>query len=132
MRIIAGLVRRSKQALARVPEGALVASTVVLASLGSFGLGHLSGRAVGEKGEIQILERQVVEATLGTVSSAEVPSAVPVASGGQYVASKTGKSYHLPWCSGAKLIKEENKIWFATKEAAEAKGYTPAGNCPGI
>lgn len=51
---------------------------------------------------------------------------------GKYVASKNGKSYHLPWCSGARNIKEENKIWFNSKEEAERAGYAPAGNCPGL
>ena len=51
---------------------------------------------------------------------------------GKYVASKSGTKYHLPWCGGAKQIKEANKIWFDTKEEAEAAGYTPATNCKGI
>lgn len=133
MGIIAGLATKGKQALSRVPEGALVALVVLLASSGSFGLGFISGREAGEKGEIQVLEREVVEATLAGTPAPSAPSAaVPVPLGGQYVASKTGKSYHLPWCGGAKQIKEENKVWFATKEEAEARGYAPAGNCPGI
>lgn len=56
----------------------------------------------------------------------------PPLGGGGYIASKTGAKYHLPWCSGAQRIKEENKIYFETKEAAERAGYTPAGNCKGI
>jgi methylphosphotriester-DNA--protein-cysteine methyltransferase len=48
------------------------------------------------------------------------------------VASKSGKAYHLPWCSGAQRIKEANKIYFASKAEAEQAGYTPAANCPGI
>lgn len=51
---------------------------------------------------------------------------------GAYVASKKGEVYYLPWCGGVKLIKEENKIWFATKAEAEQKGYRPAANCKGI
>ena len=51
---------------------------------------------------------------------------------GAYVASKSGTKYHLPWCGSAKQIKEENKIWFATKEEAEKAGYTPSANCKGI
>lgn len=51
---------------------------------------------------------------------------------GKYVASKSGTSYHFPWCAGASKIKESNKIWFGTKEEAEAKGYKPAGNCEGL
>lgn len=51
---------------------------------------------------------------------------------GAYVGSKSGTKYHLPWCPGAQQMKEENKIWFDTKEEAEAAGYTPASNCKGI
>jgi len=51
---------------------------------------------------------------------------------GAYVASKTGTKYHLPWCAGAKQIKESNKVWFGSKEEAEKSGYTPASNCKGI
>lgn len=51
---------------------------------------------------------------------------------GNYVASKNSTKYHLPWCPGALRIKEENKIWFASKEAAEKAGLTAAANCPGI
>ena len=53
-------------------------------------------------------------------------------SAGQYVASKKGTAYHLPTCPGAKQIKEENKIYFQTKEEAIAAGYKPAANCPGL
>lgn len=64
-----------------------------------------------------------------TVSTQSTP---PSQSEGGYVASKNGTKYHLPWCGSAKQIKEENKIWFATKADAEAAGYTPASNCKGI
>lgn len=64
------------------------------------------------------------DATLGSLSGATTT--------GAYVGSRRGERYHLPWCAGAKTISEENKIWFASKEEAEAKGYTPAANCKGI
>jgi methylphosphotriester-DNA--protein-cysteine methyltransferase len=51
---------------------------------------------------------------------------------GTYVASKSGSAYHFPWCSGAQRIKEENKVWFETKEEAELAGYRPASNCKGL
>lgn len=51
---------------------------------------------------------------------------------GQFVASRNGRYYYLPSCSGVRRINEENKIWFETKEDAEAQGYKPAANCPGI
>ena len=45
------------------------------------------------------------------------------------VVSKNSDKYHFTWCSGAKRIKEENKLWFETEAAAQAAGYTKAGNC---
>jgi len=48
------------------------------------------------------------------------------------VASKNGTVYHYVWCSGAKRIKEENKIYFNSIEEAEKAGYRPAKNCPGL
>ncbi|MDO8555401.1 MAG: hypothetical protein Q7R75_02450, partial [bacterium] len=51
---------------------------------------------------------------------------------GLLVASKTGVKYHFPWCSGALRIKEENKVWFKSREEAEKAGYTPASNCKGL
>jgi hypothetical protein len=72
-------------------------------------------------------EERLVSTTIPTTSfDAKVPT------DGGYVASKNGTKYHLPWCGSAKQIKEENKIWFATKAEAEAAGYTPASNCKGI
>ena len=51
---------------------------------------------------------------------------------GLYVGSMNGKTYHLPSCAGAKRIREENKVWFATKQEAQLRGYKPATNCKGI
>ena len=48
------------------------------------------------------------------------------------VASKKGKKYHLPWCSGAINISEKNKIFFDNKKDAEKAGYQPAKNCEGL
>jgi len=50
----------------------------------------------------------------------------------QIVASKNGEAYHYIWCPGAKRIKDENKIYFNSKEEAEKVGYRPAKNCPGL
>jgi hypothetical protein len=48
---------------------------------------------------------------------------------GSVVGSRSGTKYHFPWCSGAKSIKTENKIWFASEAEALSAGYTKAGNC---
>lgn len=52
---------------------------------------------------------------------------------GKYLASKNGKKYHRTYCekgmTGAVNIKEENKIWFDSEEAAKATGRTRCDNC---
>lgn len=49
-----------------------------------------------------------------------------------FVASKNGTKYYFLWCKGAEKIKEENKIWFKTAEAAKSKGFEPAKGCKGM
>jgi hypothetical protein len=51
---------------------------------------------------------------------------------GNFLASINGKAYYPKDCAAANRIKEENKIWFDTKEEAEAQGYKPAQNCATI
>lgn len=48
---------------------------------------------------------------------------------GNFLASINGKVYYPKDCAAANRIKEENKIWFNTKQEAEAQGYKPAQNC---
>jgi hypothetical protein len=48
------------------------------------------------------------------------------------VASRGGSKYHFPECAGAKRIKPENLLEFASVDLARAAGYTPATNCPGL
>lgn len=50
----------------------------------------------------------------------------------QVIASRSGTKYHLPDCPGAQQIKEENKLYFESVTAAQAAGYSPAANCPGL
>jgi hypothetical protein len=93
---------------------------VILVGVAAFGLGRLSAGEQGGGG-LRIYQEALPAAT-GAAAGEER----------RFVASKSGSRYYLPTCSGAKQIKEENKVWFGTKEAAEATGYTPAANCPGL
>ena len=43
----------------------------------------------------------------------------------KYIASKTGKKYHIPECDFAKKIPKKNKVWISSKSEAEKKGYGP-------
>ena len=98
---------------------------LILLAVTSFGLGRLSVLPGGP-------ERQPASVVLSDTGS------VPVSSGEyvdtktapeQYVGSRNSDKYHHVTCPGASRIKEENKVWFSSKEAAEAAGYSPAANC---
>lgn len=137
---IAGLGRRIKGFLAKIPQDALILLAILLTATASFGLGILTGKdiAEGEGRGLWVEERPLVgemaaiQASDALENGIEEPVGEPLPAGGQYVASKNGSAYYLPWCGGVSRIKEENKVWFATKEEAEAKGYQPAKNCKGL
>lgn len=112
---------------------------VFLVSVGSFGLGRLS--AVWPEEEPVVIENResgIMNPGKGNGNAAVVqshesnPIILDPAPQGAFVASRNGSSYHLPDCPGAKQIKSENRIWFPTKAEAQAAGYKPAGNCPGL
>src|SRR3989338_8575719 len=112
-----------------------IAALIFLVGLASFGLGRLSVLwPKKEPIEITIPDARstIYEETRGDSSSVSQTAAIVPSVQGKYVASKNGTAYHFPWCPGALRIKEENKIWFETKEAAEKAGYKPAGNCEGL
>lgn len=116
-----------------------LAVLIVLISIISFGLGRLSAirpekqPITIEKLEARIMNQEKDYQTNNTNNSSPRDSSFMIHdSKGKYVASKNGTAYHYPWCPGALKIKEENKIWFETKEAAESRGYKPAGNCEGL
>lgn len=47
----------------------------------------------------------------------------------QIIGNKKSKIYHYSWCPSTKRIKEENKIYFNSKEEAEKEGYRLSKNC---
>lgn len=134
---IAGVAESIKRFLAGIPKDALLLLAILLTATGSFGLGILAGMDLKEgQGNGMWIEERPLTAEAASALAAEEGTQEPVGeslpAGGQYVASKSGKAYYLPWCGGVSRIKEENKVWFQSKEEAEAKGYSPAKNCKGI
>ncbi len=112
---------------------------VVLVGIGSFGLGRLSVQEnipvvnSAPAAALQALTPTITPAVATqTLTEVNEPSQPTVSGGGAVVASRSGTKYHLPSCPGAKQIKPDNRIEFATPAAAEAAGYTPAANCPGL
>ncbi len=119
----------------KVQDGALVV-LIACTATAAFGLGRMS--RISENPSPVVLHTGVQQAVGATSLTQENGSAVAAvagtagASATSYVASKSGKIYHLPWCSGAKRISENNKVWFSSKQEAEAAGYRAAANCKGI
>jgi|SRR3989344_9521525 len=108
------------------------AAIIFLVCLSAFGLGRLS-ILWPQKEPLRIIGGQEAAAISGNKETKPEKNAnIPPSAQDKYVASKSGTAYHYPWCAGAQKIKEENKIWFKTKEEAEDRGYKPAGNCDGL
>lgn len=56
---------------------------------------------------------------------ADIPEQKPDA--GEYIGNINSRKFHLPTC--ASLPAEQNRIYFATREAAIVNGYNPCGSC---
>lgn len=121
-----------------------IAVLIFLVGMTSFGLGRLSILwpkkepiridQVGENGQVDKSSASggLVPPINNFTKRSDLTASPILSSRGRYVASKSGTAYHYPWCQGALKIKEENKVWFNTKEEAEKAGYKPAGNCEGL
>lgn len=47
----------------------------------------------------------------------------------KYLGSRYADNYHTHSCMWADQIRSANRVYFASKKAAEAKGYTPCPIC---
>jgi len=114
-----------------IPRDVLIVGVIVLSASASFGLGYIAGRdGVGKDGVTIEIAPALAAATTGPAFAQGYGRAQQ--GSGAYVASKNGTKYYLTTCSGAARISEANKIWFASAAAAQAAGYAPAVNCPGL
>ncbi len=117
----------------------LLIGVIAATGLAAFSLGRLSAQGEAAPAPV-VLYGAAAERATSTPSTTQGVATESVRQVGdnsqsapaQYVGSRNGTAYHLPWCPGAAKIKEENKVWFASKAEAEAAGYKPAGNCKGI
>lgn len=90
---------------------------MVLATVGSFGLGRLSiVEQYAREDKVSIIVPELQDLTLDTSKF-------------NYVASKSGTRYYPKNCKAANRIKDENKVYFETKVEAEESGLTPATGC---
>lgn len=123
-----------KAGIGRIPADILIGLALILSATLAFGLGVLAGKDMGKtEGKDGFwIEEMPLKSGGGPAAAVEAPPAAPSNTAGTYMASKNGTKYYLPSCGGSKRIKPENRVWFETKEEAEAAGYGPAANCPGL
>ncbi len=135
---IPGLIQRSKALLGRVPTDALVVMVFLGSIFAAFGLGYVTGKDQALSGGGSDISFELFEVPAvpvgggGPAAVGAAPAQAAKATTGTYMASKNGTKYYLPTCSSSNRIKPENRVWFATKAEAEAAGYAPAANCPGL
>lgn len=119
-------------------HSAILITIIVLVGSASFALGRLSmQQSSAPELSISTIDLDTMPAASYTALQANAPAtddtqASTVSNGGSVVGSKNGSKYHLPWCSGAKRIKDENLVVFESITKAQEAGYTPAANCPGL
>lgn len=122
------MIPNIREKIKRIPhpvrEDIFIAVVILFVGLISFALGRISALEEG-KGSFEVLY-------LENTPTEAIESSGFLEREQKYVASKSGTKYHLLSCAGAQSIKEENKIYFSTKEEAERAGYSPAANCKGI
>ena len=119
-------MRTIKEILDKCKGEWYLALVLILVILLAFGLGRLS-RLEQPKFPIKIQQIEQANNTNNVTTNVTTQN-----NNGQVVGSKQGSKYHFPWCSGAKRIKPENLVTFATIEKARVAGYEPAANCEGL
>lgn len=111
----------------------LIVIIVILVGLGSFELGRLS--KTGSNAGIRIeypnqdkdQESNVISATDNL--SRGILDTNTKATGKTFFASNRGSKYYSLGCSSGKTIKQENRIYFSTREEAERAGYELSSSC---
>ncbi len=102
----------------------LVIMVVVLVGLGSFELGRLSKNSNNAGIRIEYADQgaNVSQAAFSTEAYANT-------AGKNFFASSKGSKYYPLGCSAGNNIKQENKIYFNTREDAEGAGYELSSAC---
>lgn len=120
---------------------------VLLVGLSSFGLGRLSKNTTNQGVSVEYLNQDQMNQNQGNVLSAfteetntntiksgtqvnsnKLPS-VSNSVGKSFFASNRGQKYYSIGCSAGKTIKQENRVYFATKAEAEKAGYELSSSC---
>lgn len=102
----------------------LVIIIVILVGLGSFGLGRLSKKAQNEGLWVEYADEgaNVINSINNTQDGENKTSSA-------FFASSKGTKYYSVSCSAGKTIKQENRVYFNTREEAEGAGYELSSAC---
>lgn len=105
-------------------DGFFYSILIIIVAATSFGLGRLvdhppAALSPTRQSATVVLEQSKVASSTSSTA----------AETGKYVGSKNSTKYHALWCPGAQQIKDSNKVFFESKAAAQAAGYTLAANC---
>lgn len=108
----------------------LIVIIIILIGLGSFELGRLSKNTPSEL-KIEYFDPNMQEMNfLQSINKNSILNQNIInPSLKKYFASSRGSKYYSISCSTGKTIKQENRIYFATKEAAENAGYELSSAC---
>ena len=105
---------------------------VILVGLGSFELGRLSQENNSNSLKIDFKGSELAQSASKpeNLSSAPIsPKTVQNSSSGDYFGSTKGSKYYRKSCIAGKNIKEENRIYFPSADAAEKAGYQLSSSC---
>ncbi len=139
--IIANYIEKIKQLAQKsiyflAQKDTLVSLVIITTGVASFVLGYHAGK----DSEISSPKVIFTESNLGIAPAA---AALAVGVGAQETltqdagsrekstifGSKSGTKYYYSWCKSSNRVKLENRIYFESKERAEAAGRTIAANC---
>ena len=118
-------------------KGILSILVIILVAVGSFGLGRLSKDQVGPGIAVQEYNlANVISAVENTNTKSTKQNIIKptettksISAGKSFFASSRGSKYYSIGCSGGKTLKEENKVWFSSKQEAENAGYELSSTC---
>lgn len=104
---------------------------VILVGLGAFLLGRLSkeGSSAGIRIEYQGKQSDLGANGISSLTTIKEISAAQNSAGKNFFASNKGTKYYSISCSGGKTIKQENRVYFDTREEAEKAGYALSSSC---
>ncbi|MEK7069408.1 MAG: Ada metal-binding domain-containing protein [Patescibacteria group bacterium] len=98
---------------------------IILVGLGSFGLGRLSKEPKNDG-----LRVEYAGDGANVIKAINEPKTdLNQNNNGIFFASNKGSKYYSLGCSAGKTIKQENRVYFNTREEAERAGYALSSSC---